>query len=227
MVFIFFFWKTAIILLFTVSSVKFGFYHVLWQCWFGKQDKRYIWREALQEWRYIYFSFWLLLCTLPVEKKIFRYKSLPKGTVFLFFLQFCIFLIYLYDLSGEYMLQWYSPVQFIVNVLPIYCFCKVVFDNTIFILIIVTFSNPFFFIQQVQQMFGPVLQWLWSYVSLFVIMLLYSLWGRSLCPFLLKKAGLGINYPLLLFFKHILTVVQCIIFWPCIYTWKLSHFLCY
>jgi len=145
MVFIFFFWKTTIILLFTVSSVKFGFYHVLWQCWFGKQDKRYIWREVLQEWRYIYFSFWLLLCTLPVEKKIFRYKSLPKGTVFLFFLQFCIFLIYLYDLSGEYMLQWYSPVQFIVNVLPIYCFCKVVFDNTIFILIIVTFSNPFFF----------------------------------------------------------------------------------
>jgi len=91
------------------------------------------------------FILLIIAVYIACRKKIFRCKSLPKRTVFLFFLQFCIFLIYLYDLSGEYMLQWYSPVQFIVNVLPIYCFCKVVFDNTIFILIIVTFSNPFFF----------------------------------------------------------------------------------
>jgi len=70
-------------------------------------------------------------CVYCLFEKVFHCKSLLKVTVFLvFFLQVCISFSF-------------SSVQSIVNFLPIYCFCKVVFDDTFFIWIIVTLSNPF------------------------------------------------------------------------------------
>jgi len=124
---------------------------------------------------------------------------ITKGTIFfasiLYIYYFC-FLFYL-GFSGEYILQWYSPVQSIVNFLPIFFFCQVVFDYTIFIWIIVTFSKQFFplsfFLFFIFYFFYSDKFYNGCEVSLSITRFLYSLWGHLVCSFFLKKAGLGIN----------------------------------